>query len=71
MKLRVRGFSRRALEVHTMLFGMWIAGYWPVSDFGLVLKAWVSVLAEFLGNFYTDHVRFDLCHPHIERLPTL
>ena len=24
---------------HTTLFDMWIAGYWPVSDFGLVLKA--------------------------------
>ena len=64
VKLRVSGFSCRALEAHTTLFGMWIAGYWPVSDFGLVLKAWVGVLAEILGSFYTDHVRFDLCYPY-------
>ena len=44
------------------LFDMWIAGYWPVSDFGLVLKAWVGILAGFLGSFYVDQVRFDLCH---------
>ena len=31
VKSRMSGFSRRALEAHTMLFGMWIAGYWPVS----------------------------------------
>ena len=54
-----------------MLFGIWIAGYRPVSDFGLVLKAWVGVLTEFLGSFYADHLRFDLCHPYIEHLPTL
>ena len=71
MKSRVRGFSRRALETHTTLFGIWIAGYWLVSDFGLVLKAWLGVFGEFLGGFYTDHVRFDLCHSYIERLPTL
>ena len=62
MKSHVSGFSRRALEVHTTL---------PVSDFGLVLKAWLGVIAEFLGGFYADHVRFDLRHPYIERLPTL
>ena len=71
MKARVSGFSRRALEEHTMLFGMWIALYLSVSDFGLVLKAWLGVLTEFLDIFYLDHVRFDLCHPYIERLPTL
>ena len=53
------------------LFDMWIAGYWPVSDFWLVLKAWLGILAEFLGVFYADHVRFDLRHPYIERLPAL
>ena len=71
MKLRVSGFWRRALEAHTTLFGMWIAGYWPVSDFALVLKAWIGVFAEFLDVVYPDHVRFDLCLPYIERLPTL
>ena len=40
VKSRVSGFSRRALEAHTTLFGMWIAGYWPVSDFWFVMKAW-------------------------------
>ena len=54
-----------------MLFGMLIAGYWLVSDFGLVLNAWLGVLAEFLGGFYVNHVRFYLCHPYIECLPTL
>ena len=65
------GCSRRALEAHTTLFSMWIAGYRPVSDFWFVLKAWVGIFAEFLGSFYADHVKFDLCHPYIERLPTL
>ena len=71
MKSHVSRFSRRALEPHTTLFGMWIARYWPVSDFWLVLKAWLAILVEFLGSFYADHVRFDLCHPDIERLPML
>ena len=65
VKLRVSGFSRRVLEPHTTLFGMWIAEYWPLSDFLLVLKAWLGILAEFLGSFYADHVRFDLSHPYI------
>ena len=30
---------------------MWIAGYWPMGDIGLVLKASLGVLAEFLGGF--------------------
>ena len=37
-----------------------------MSDFWLVLKAWLGVLAEFLGVFHVDHVRFDLRHPYIE-----
>ena len=65
MKSRVSGFSRRALEAHTTLFGMWIAGYRPVSDFWFVLKAWGSVLTKLLGSFYADHVRFDLRYPYI------
>ena len=48
-----------------MLFSMWIAGYWPVSDFGLVLKARLGV---FVRHFRVDHVRFGLCHPYMERL---
>ena len=52
------------METHTTLFGMWIAGYWPVSDFWLVLKAWLGILAWFLGSFYADHVRFDTSHPY-------
>ena len=58
-----RVLPRRALEVHTTLYSMWRAGYWPVSDFELVLKAWLGVLAEFLGVLYADHVTFDLRHP--------
>ena len=50
MKLRMSGFWRRALEAHVTLFGMWIAGYWPVSDFVLVLKAWLGVFAVFLDS---------------------
>ena len=42
-----------------------------MSDFGLVLKAWLGIIAEFLGSFYANHVRFDLSHPYIERLPAL
>ena len=68
MKLHVSRLLCRALEVHTTLFGMWIDVYWPVSDFGLVIKAW---LGEFLDVFYADHVRFDLCHPYKECLPML
>ena len=48
-----------------MLFGIWIAGYRPISDFGFILKAWVGIFPEFLGSFYADHVRFDLCHPYL------
>ena len=66
-----RILAQSLLEPHTTIFGMWIAGYCPVSDFWLVLKAWLGILAEFLGSFYADHVRFDPCHPYIERLPTL
>ena len=51
VKSRVSGFWRRALEAHTTIFGMWIAGYWPVSDFGLVLKARLCVFAVFLDVF--------------------
>ena len=40
-----------------------VAGLWShVSDFGLVLNAWLGVFAEFLDVLYSDHVRFDLCH---------
>ena len=35
----------------------WVAGYCPMSDSKLVLKAWLGVLAEFLGY----------SHPYIER----
>ena len=35
-----------------------------MSDFWLVLKAWLGILADFLGSFYADHVRFDLSHPY-------
>ena len=37
VKSHLSEFLCRALEAHTMVFGMWIAGYWPVSDFWLVL----------------------------------
>ena len=50
---------------------LWIAGYWPVSDFGLVLKDWVGVLAEFLGSFYADHVYslIHVCQPPLQVSP--
>ena len=32
------GFSRRVLEERTILVGIWIAIYWPVSNLQLVLK---------------------------------
>ena len=62
------GFSHRVVEALTILLGTWIARYWPVSDLQLVLKPWPSVLAEFGGVLYSDHVRFDSCHPYIEHL---
>ena len=65
------GFLRRVLEVHGILLGIRIARYWPMSNLQLVLKPWPSILTVFGGVLYTDHVRFDLCHPYIERLPTL
>ena len=56
-------FSRGVLEASTMLLGIWIDRYWPVSDLRLVLKPWASILAEFGGVLYADHMRFDPCHP--------
>ena len=47
VKSRMSRFSRRVLEASTMLLGMWIARYWPVSDLRLVLKPSASILAEF------------------------
>ena len=70
-KSRMSQFSRGVLEASTMLLGIWIARYWPVSDLQLILKPWPSILAEFGGVLYAEHVRFDPCHPYIERLPTL
>ena len=66
VKSRMSRFSRGVLEASTMLLGIWIARYW--SDLQLVLKPWASILAEFRGVLYADHVRFDPCHPYIERL---
>ena len=64
MKSRMSGFSRGVLEARTKLLGIYMAGYWPVSDLRLVLKPWLSVLAEFGGVLYADHdVRFDPRHP--------
>ena len=71
MKSRISRFSRGVLEASRMLLGIWIARYWPVSDLQLVLMPWESILAEFDGVLYADHVKFDPCHPYIERLPTL
>ena len=34
----------------------------------MFVKALLSVLGEFRGILYADHVRF---HPYIERVPTL
>ena len=63
-KSHVIGFLCRAQEAHIiMLLGMWIAVYWPKSDFRFILKACVGVLAKCLGSFCADHVRFDPCHP--------
>ena len=64
------GFLRRVLEALTILSGTWIARYWPVSDLQLVLTPWPSILAEFGSILYTDHVRFDPCHPYNYRAST-
>ena len=45
------GFSRGVLEALTILLAiLWIARYWPVNDFWLVLKAWLAFSAS-LGAF--------------------
>ena len=49
--------------------GKIISSKWFISS--TVLKPWASILAEFSGVWYADHVRFDPCHSYIERLPTL
>ena len=36
-----------------------------------VVKALLGFLAELEAFLYADHVRVDLAHPYIERLPTL
>ena len=61
----------RSIGGPTILLAIWIARYWPVNDFRLVLKAWLGLFGEFGGVLCTDHVRFDPFHPYIERLPTL
>ena len=53
-------FSRRVSEASSVLLGIWIARYWPVSDLRFVSKPWASIPAEFSGVLYADHVRFDL-----------
>ena len=68
VKSRMSRFSRGVLEASTMLLGIWIARCWLVSDLKLVLKPWASILAEFRGVLYADHVRYDPRHPYIERL---
>ena len=46
---------------------------WLYLDGGvdMVLKPWASILSKFGGVLYMDHVRFDPCHPYIERILTL
>ena len=60
VKSRMSRFSRGVLEASTVLLGIWIARYFPVSDLRLVLKPSASIL-----------VRFDPCHSYVERLPML
>ena len=70
VKSRMSRFSRGVLEANTMLLGIWITRYWLVSDLRLGLKPWASILAEFSGILYADHVRFDPRHPYIYRAST-
>ena len=63
VKSRMSRFSRGVLEASTMLLGIWIARYWLVSDLRLGLKPWASILAEFSGILYADHVIFYPRHP--------
>ena len=58
--------------VRRIPLGIWIARYWPVSNLQLVSKPCPSILGEFGGVLYTDHVRFYLGHPYnLECLPAL
>ena len=43
----------------------------PESYCWCVLKPKLTIIAEFKGFLCADDVIFDLCHPYIERLPTL
>ena len=56
---RMSRFSRGVFEASMILLGICIARYWPVRDLQLILKPWASILAEFRGVLYEDHVRFD------------
>ena len=56
--------------------GMWIAGYWLLSQFWLVLKACKNSWAcknscKSFRHFQANPVRFDLCRHYIEHLMTL
>ena len=59
------GFSSEVLEALAILLAIiWIARYWPVNDFWLVLKAWIGLFGECGGVLGADHVRFDPRYPY-------
>ena len=69
-EIKCKRISRRALGSLTTPFrhvNSWILA----RECLLFLKAWLSIIAEFLGSFLADHMRFDLHHPYIEHLLTL
>ena len=71
VKSRVSGFSRAKLEAGKNGLSLCIATDGPESYCWRVLKAKLTILAEFEGFLCADDVIFDLRHPYIEHLPML
>ena len=57
-------FAQSIAGVYDTFRHMGVTRYWRMSDLQLVLKPWPSVLAEFGGSMYGDHVRFNPGHPY-------
>ena len=71
VKSRVSGFSRAKPEAGRNGLSLCIARDGPESCCWRVLKAKLTILAEFEGFLCADDVIFDLRHPYIEHLPML
>ena len=68
MKLCMSVFSPRELKVGMNMPGVYITSDGSYGCCWCFLNAQQTVLSKILC---TDRVRFDLCHPYLERLPML